>query len=43
VPDPTPGIPAAIGDDRHRIADGRKVTSKPILGGLHHEYAIASA
>jgi len=43
VPDPPLGIPAAIGHDRHRIADGLKVISKPILGGLHHEYAIASA
>jgi AraC-like DNA-binding protein len=31
VPDPTSGIPVATGDDRHRIADGRKVISKPIL------------
>jgi len=43
VPDPPPGIPVSIGNDRHRIADKLKVISTPILGGLHHEYAIASA
>ncbi len=40
VPDPPPGIPVLIGNDRHRIADGRQVISKPILGGLHHEYTL---
>jgi len=41
VPDPPPGIPVSIGDDRHRIADKLKVISTPVLGGLHHEYALA--
>ncbi len=41
VPDPPPGIPMSIGHDRHQIADKLKVISKPILGGLHHEYALA--
>ncbi len=41
VPDPPPGIPVSIGYERHRIAEKLKVISRPILCGLHHEYALA--
>jgi transposase InsO family protein len=43
VPDPPLGIPVSIGYERHRIADKLKVISTPILGGLHHEYAVVPA
>jgi hypothetical protein len=26
--------------DRHQILEGCRVVSKPILGGLHHEYKL---
>jgi hypothetical protein len=40
-----PGIPdqkSALQErsHRHRIEDAEQVTSTPVLGGLHHEYAI---
>ncbi len=40
VPDPPPGVPVSIGHERHRISERLKVISRPILGGLHHEYSI---
>jgi putative transposase len=43
VPEPTPGTPAEPQAHRHRLPAGQFVTAKPILGGLHHEYSLASA
>ena len=44
-----PGIPAATRSaapasvNRHTIAVGHQVKSRPILGGLHHEYWLERA
>jgi len=44
-----PGIPAPVSApvppmvDRHSIPAGHIVRSRPILGGLHHEYRLESA
>jgi len=41
-----PGIPEPIqakvpaGPHRHKLPKGYRVTSRPILGGLHHEYSL---
>jgi hypothetical protein len=41
-----PGIPDPSGDwlalsaSGHRIRNGRRVVTKPFLGGLHHEYRL---
>ncbi len=43
VPDPTPGIPAELHAHRHRLPSGQVVLSKPVLGGLHHEYSLERA
>jgi transposase InsO family protein len=42
VPDP-PKILASVrpSKSRHRLGEGVAVRSKSVLGGLHHEYALA--
>ena len=41
-----PGIPGRVANrilpcsSVHRIRDGHRVVSEPILGGLHHEYRL---
>jgi len=43
VPDPPRG--AAVvpeSESRHRLAAGALVLAKSVLGGLHHEYSIAT-
>jgi len=44
VPDPPANL-AAIpkAQSRHRLAAGTLVLAKSVLGGLHHEYALATA
>jgi transposase InsO family protein len=44
VPDPPPG--AAVfpkSESRHRLAASALVVAKSVLGGLHHEYSVATA
>ena len=43
VPDPPAGIPVALQSSRHRIGDGVEGVARPVLGGLHHDYAFAAA
>lgn len=40
IPEPSEGVPVRLCPDRYRIADGRKVDSAPVLGGLHYEYRL---
>jgi len=39
IPEP-PQAQVPAGPHRHKIADGYRVMSKPVLGGLHHEYRL---
>lgn len=45
VPDPPQAAAAVVpkSDSRHRLAAGRLVLAESVLGGLHHEYALAVA
>jgi len=40
VPEPPRGSPAQLQHHQHRIGAGRKVISRPVLNGLHHEYGL---
>jgi transposase InsO family protein len=43
VPDPPRGaVVVPKSESRHRLAAGTRVLSKSVLGGLHHEYSIAT-
>ena len=39
IPDPTHSIVPASGH-RHRLPEGYRIRSKPVVGGLHHEYSL---
>jgi transposase InsO family protein len=43
VPEPAPGIPAESLEHRRRLPKGQLITSKAVLGGVHHEYSLARA
>ncbi len=44
VPDPPPGaVVVPKSESRHRLAAGALVLAKSVLGGLHHEYSLATA
>jgi hypothetical protein len=41
MPDPPPTTPIRLQNaPRYRLADGFHVTTRAILGGLHHEYDL---
>jgi len=42
IPDPQVDLPVTPHKHRHRIPSHCKVIAHPILGGLHHEYGLAS-
>lgn len=43
LPDPPRGLPVQLQEHRHRLPPRTIVSSRPILGGLHHEYALQQA
>jgi putative transposase len=40
LPEPRPGLPVPLQEQRHQILTGYQVRAKPILGGLQHEYQL---
>ncbi len=43
VPDPPMGFPAELQDNRDQLREGVNVIVRPILGGLHYDYALVAA
>ncbi|RLE25235.1 MAG: hypothetical protein DRJ61_19360, partial [Acidobacteria bacterium] len=43
IPEPGEGLPVEPQLDRHRLPEGVKVISTPVLGGLHHTYTLEEA
>ncbi len=41
IPDPSSAPPPKA--NRHRFEEAKRVTSTPVLGGLHHEYELERA
>jgi putative transposase len=40
IPQPPPNLPVPVQVHRHRLPAHLRVTARPILGGLHHEYRV---
>jgi transposase InsO family protein len=40
IPVPGPELPTKLQSKRHEIPTGARVTARPILSGLHHEYSL---
>jgi hypothetical protein len=38
IPNPPPHLPVEHNADRHAPPAGFEIVSKPVLGGLHHDY-----
>lgn len=43
IPVPGPELPTKLQSNRHEIPTGARVTARPILSGLHHEYSLQLA
>ena len=43
LPDPPGGLPVQVQAHRHRLPPRTRVSSRSVLGGLHHEYALQQA
>jgi putative transposase len=41
IPQPPPPLPMPLHMHRHQLPDYLRVVTRPILGGLHHEYRLA--
>ncbi len=41
IPQPPPHLPVPVPVHRHRLPEHLRVVTRPILGGLHHEYQLA--
>jgi hypothetical protein len=42
-PDPPEDLPVPLQPHRHRLPPGTRVTTTPVLGGLHHDYRLDRA
>ncbi len=43
IPVPGPELPTEVQPKRHELPKGARVTARPILSGLHHEYSLQFA
>jgi transposase InsO family protein len=43
VPEPANGLHVEPAPHRHQIPSGKRIVSRPVLGGLHHDYRLARA
>jgi transposase InsO family protein len=43
IPSPPDDLPVKPSSERHQIRPGHRIVSKPVLGGLHHEYWLEEA
>lgn len=43
IPDPPISLPAKLQQQRHKQPSGSQLITRPVLGGLHHEYSLQLA